>query len=199
MTSTPSPKNNQLISNPLLRGCLGSMSFFASGVSLALLTVGFSKGFESPGSIGASIICIFGALVFAYGAYKAFKKPKGNAEKIQQNGERICLSLAQKKAGFLSIAELSLEGNLSIEKAEKILNAMVLSNIARSEVSGSGNLVYVFESFKGKEGQRKDTLEIAIENAYKVTDDIKLDLKKKAEAEEVAHVEAQVWTDSEGL
>ena len=102
------------------------------------------------------------------------------------------MSFAHHKEGYVSVADLALQTNISVDEAGKILDELVLKNVARVEVSGSGKLVYLFDAFIGADNRKKDTLEIAIENAKAATATLK---KKRAAEEAAAAIELHVEVD----
>ncbi len=177
----------------IAKGCLGLTTLSIAGFSFAVLCVGFSKILEGGPQLGVNIGVFCFILVitafFSYATYAIFKKKTVVVD--LQDLERTALSFAHHKEGYVSVADFSLQANISIDDAGAILDDLVLKNVARVEVSGSGKLVYVFDAFIGVDKTKRDTLEIAIENARNATANLK---KKRAEEEALVeqHVDVHV-------
>ncbi len=180
------------------KGCLGLFTFSAAGMSLATLAVGIGKmmegGPDMAANIGAFIFFLSMFGFFSFATYKIFSKKNKVAGNLLDI-ERRTIEFAHHKKGYVSVAELSLHTSVSIDEATRTLDELVLKNVARTELSGSGKLVYVFDAFIGGEDVKKDTLEIAIENAIAGTEALK---KKRAEEEEqqiLAEQQVEVGSD----
>ena len=177
----------------IFKGCLGLTTFSSAGFSLALAFVGFSNILEGGPDLGASIgVFVFVTMLFgffSFATYKIFAKKKIVSD--PQILERKALEFAHLKKGYVSVAGFALHEKISIDDAGVILDELVVKNVARAEVSSSGKLVYLFDAFIDADVTRKDTLEIAIENAKAATANL-----KKERAVEEAKVEEQVEVDA---
>lgn len=175
----------------IVTGCLGLFTFVGACVSLGVAAVGVGEiiagGPDLAVKIGALsfLIMMFG--FFSFATFQIFSKKKVSLD--LQVIERRTLSFAQHKEGYVSVAELALYAEISVDEARQVLDELVLKNVSSAEVSESGKLVYIFDAFIGVDKTKKDTLEIAIENARAATENLK---KKRAAEEEAEAVEQQV-------
>jgi hypothetical protein len=94
-----------------------------------------------------------GVLPMIRGMSKMVQARVGKQEKQQIEGqtnqthERIVLSLARSERGKITPAMVAVNSSLSLEDAEKQLQALVDKGYASLEVTDDGRLLYVFAEF----------------------------------------------------
>jgi predicted transcriptional regulator len=99
---------------------------------------------------GTSVGVLLGLLVFFSGtsfcgillARQGFKKGGSNLEQ-----EQIILALAKTAKGRLTVAEVALRCNLSIEDSQAILDKFAAQGVANLQFTDEGNSIYLFSSF----------------------------------------------------
>jgi predicted transcriptional regulator len=65
----------------------------------------------------------------------------------KENIERVILRLAKANKGILTVSELALSANITVDEARKVLDAMVSKGFAELRVRKSGTLVYTIPDF----------------------------------------------------
>jgi len=70
--------------------------------------------------------------------------------------ERVVLKLAKENKGILTVSELALGANISIEESKKHLEALVSKGFADLRVRKSGSLVYVIPDLLDKDEPLED-------------------------------------------
>ena len=70
--------------------------------------------------------------------------------------ERIILKIAKENKGVLSVSEVALEANISIEEAKQILDTLVTKGFAELRVRQNGSLAYVIPDIAGKDEPLED-------------------------------------------
>jgi hypothetical protein len=70
--------------------------------------------------------------------------PKPPVEPDSADRERAVLRLAEEEQGRVTVLEVAGRCNLTVDEATKLLDGLVLREIARQQVSEVGVLVYVF-------------------------------------------------------
>jgi predicted transcriptional regulator len=74
----------------------------------------------------------------------------------KENPERVILKLAQENKGIISLSDLALGADISIEEAKKHLDNMVSKGFAELRVRKSGTLVYVIPDMADKDEPLED-------------------------------------------
>ena len=70
--------------------------------------------------------------------------------------ERAILKLAKENKGFLTVSEVALGADVSIEEAKKLLDALAIKGFAELRVRKSGSLVYVIPDLADKDEPLED-------------------------------------------
>ena len=70
--------------------------------------------------------------------------------------EHVILKIAKENKGFLSVSEVALGANISIDEAKKHLDTLTLKGIAELRVRKSGSLVYVITDLADKDEPLED-------------------------------------------
>jgi predicted transcriptional regulator len=84
-----------------------------------------------------------------------FKVANGkNNEK--ESPERVILKLAKENSGILTVSEVALGANITIDEAKKILDTLVTKGFAELRVRKSGSLVYVIPDMADKDEPLED-------------------------------------------
>jgi TM2 domain-containing membrane protein YozV len=84
-----------------------------------------------------------------------FKVVNGkNSEK--ESPERVILKLAKENSGILTVSEVALGANITIDEAKKILDTLVTKGFAELRVRKSGSLVYVIPDMADKDEPLED-------------------------------------------
>ncbi|OPA73580.1 hypothetical protein BVG16_27595 [Paenibacillus selenitireducens] len=101
---------------------------------------------------GRSVLIILIVAIVAIAAYYAYskytKKQKAQhlADQEQQNhNEKLILKLAAEKKGYITAAEISLNSNLSLDDASKMLDDLKAKGACILRVSDNGTYVYQFD------------------------------------------------------
>ena len=81
------------------------------------------------------------------GEARVIKPEAGGKEHI----ERTILKLAKENKGILSVSDVALAGDISIDEAKNCLESLVSKGIAELRVRKSGALVYVMMDFKDRD------------------------------------------------
>jgi predicted transcriptional regulator len=81
------------------------------------------------------------------GSYRTARDVPFSATREKESPERTILRLAKQNAGVLSVSELALESNISIDNAKKELDALVSKGIMELRVRKTGTLVYTLPEF----------------------------------------------------
>ncbi|SFK94259.1 hypothetical protein SAMN03159341_102292 [Paenibacillus sp. 1_12] len=107
-----------------------------------------SAGAEIFASIFASIfmLLIFCAplcIVVAY-FYGKFREAKAKRKSLGVTLQTQILELAHAKGGTLTIPEVSMNTDLSLEESEQLLDSLVKCNFVNLRVSNSGAVLYDF-------------------------------------------------------
>ncbi|MDR3020062.1 MAG: TM2 domain-containing protein [Treponema sp.] len=74
----------------------------------------------------------------------------------KENIERVILRLAKANKGILTVSELALSANISIDEAKKVLDAMVSKGFAELRVRKSGTLVYTIPDLMDQDEPLED-------------------------------------------
>lgn len=80
----------------------------------------------------------------------ALRKPKTPPFEVTRGVEREILSIANGLGGRVTVSDLALRGSLTIDESEAALAHFEQRDIARSQISDDGSLVYVFPHFDKK-------------------------------------------------
>jgi predicted transcriptional regulator len=81
-----------------------------------------------------------------------YKVANGNRE----NAEHIILKLAKANSGILTVSEVALGANITIDEAKKMLDTLVTKGFAELRVRKSGSLVYVITDMADKDEPLED-------------------------------------------
>lgn len=118
---------------------------------------------------GAFIITVFFAPVLLVGVgllvigAKSSVDSSSNSEEDGPDIERVVLQTAAGSNGHLTVGNLAMQTNLSVDQANQILETLESKGVARSTVGEQGNIEYVFPGLGGGDGP--DALEAEIERA----------------------------------
>jgi len=74
----------------------------------------------------------------------------------KESPERIILKLAKENKGILTVSEVALGVNISVDEARKYLDNLVSKGIAELRVRKTGALVYVLSDFKDRDEPLED-------------------------------------------
>jgi predicted transcriptional regulator len=77
-----------------------------------------------------------------------------NSEK--ESPERVILKLAKENSGILTVSEVALGANITIDEAKKIHDTLVTKGFAELRVRKSGSLVYVIPDMADKDEPLED-------------------------------------------
>jgi len=83
-----------------------------------------------------------------------YKVVNGKHEK--ENPEHIILKLAKENSGILTVSEVALGANITIDEAKKMLDTLVTKGFAELRVRKSGSLVYVIPDMADKDEPLED-------------------------------------------
>jgi len=90
---------------------------------------------------------------YASDARSRVLRPDRAAEK---NPERTILALAKENKGVLTVSEVALSADISVDESRKILDALVSKGIAELRVRKTGTLVYVIPEIRDKDEPLED-------------------------------------------
>jgi predicted transcriptional regulator len=76
--------------------------------------------------------------------------------KEKESPERVILKLAKENSGILTVSEVALGANITIDEAKKILDTLVTKGFAELRVRKSGSLVYVIPDMADKDEPLED-------------------------------------------
>ena len=79
-------------------------------------------------------------------------KPEEHKESL----ERIILKQARDNKGILTVSEVALAANISVDEAKKHLESLVTKGIAELRVRKTGALVYVMQDFADRDEELED-------------------------------------------
>jgi len=74
----------------------------------------------------------------------------------KESPERVILKLAKENKGVLTVSDVALGANVSIDEAKKYLDALVSKGFAELRVRKSGSLVYVIPDMTDKDEPLED-------------------------------------------
>ncbi|MDR0302975.1 MAG: TM2 domain-containing protein [Treponema sp.] len=90
-----------------------------------------------------------------YGSDAQYNVVNGkNHEK--ESPERVILKLAKESNGILTVSEVALSANITIDESKKILDTLVTKGFAELRVRKSGSLVYVIPDMADKDEPLED-------------------------------------------
>jgi len=79
-----------------------------------------------------------------------------NGKQERESPERVILKLAKENSGILTVSEVALGANVTIDEAKKILDTLVTKGFAELRVRKSGSLVYVIPDMADKDEPLED-------------------------------------------
>ena len=79
-----------------------------------------------------------------------------NKGRDKEHVERIILKLAKENKGLLTVSEVALGANVTIDEAQKLLDALTKKGFAELRVRKSGSLVYVIPDLADKDEPLED-------------------------------------------
>jgi len=79
-----------------------------------------------------------------------------NGKNEKESPERVILKLAKENSGILTVSEVALGANITIDEAKKILDTLVTKGFAELRVRKSGSLVYVIPDMADKDEPLED-------------------------------------------
>jgi predicted transcriptional regulator len=74
----------------------------------------------------------------------------------KESPEHVILKLAKENSGILTVSEVALGANVTIDEAKKILDTLVTKGFAELRVRKSGSLVYVIPDMADKDEPLED-------------------------------------------
>jgi predicted transcriptional regulator len=74
----------------------------------------------------------------------------------RENAEHVILKLAKANSGILTVSEVALGANITIDEAKKMLDTLVTKGFAELRVRKSGSLVYVITDMADKDEPLED-------------------------------------------
>jgi hypothetical protein len=74
----------------------------------------------------------------------------------RENPERVILKLAKENKGILTVSEVALGANITIDEAKKMLDTLVTKGFAELRVRKSGSLVYIIPDMADKDEPLED-------------------------------------------
>ena len=90
---------------------------------------------------------------YANDAQFSMVKKKGHEK---EKPERAILKIAKENKGILTVSDVVLEANVTIDEAKKMLDTLVTKGIAEMRVRKSGSLVYVITDMADKDEPLED-------------------------------------------
>lgn len=124
-------------------------------VAMALYDLFFGLGDNVSGMIGLLVIFGFTAFLSAILLVKAFRgaaeEAKASEFSVTREWERRILEVARTHQGELSVAQLAVDTNLTIEESRLALDTMIERGAANLEVSEYGDTFYQFPTFVPKD------------------------------------------------
>jgi len=79
-----------------------------------------------------------------------------NGKHEKESPERVILKLAKENSGVLTVSEVALGANITIDEAKKMLDTLVTKGFAELRVRKSGSLVYVIIDMADKDEPLED-------------------------------------------
>ena len=79
-----------------------------------------------------------------------------NGKHEKENPERVILKLAKENSGILTVSEVALGANITIDEAKKMLDTLVTKGFAELRVRKSGSLVYIIPDMADKDEPLED-------------------------------------------
>lgn len=146
----------------------GISGFMITLFTLPCMAVGLGQMIERGVTGGDIGVLLFLAMLTVPGALllrHAFKKPAQLPAMPAPQLERMVLELARRSGGELSVPQLAVEGNLSIEESKRVLEDMREREIASVWVGENGSTVYQFLAF-----QKRQTREEVEESEFDAFD-----------------------------
>jgi len=89
-----------------------------------------------------------------YASDGQYKVVNGKHEK--ESPERVILKLAKENNGIITVSEVALSANITINEAKKILDTLVTKGFAELRVRKNGSLAYVIPDMAGKDEPLED-------------------------------------------
>ena len=111
---------------------------------------------------GALIVGIFMAFVGLGGLAMMFlglKKPKVAEFKMTQTTERTILSVARHHGGKVTVSELALETQLTLDECQTVLDQLASRDVAQVHVGTAGETVYAFPGLMVDKSSAVDPLD----------------------------------------
>lgn len=89
--------------------------------------------------------------------YRVMKAEGSNTKSSRKEGlEHVILKLARENRGILTVSEVALDADISIDEAKKYLDTLVSKGFAELRVRKSGSLVYVIPDMADKDEPLED-------------------------------------------
>lgn len=143
----PSPPEKKSNLGRYVMGGVGTLFSLVSLPCVAAAIHDVITGAENMS--GAVIMGVFFAGVLTVGfalLYFAFKPAKEDGSAARER-EQWVLDAARRAGGVLSAPELAVDSAMSVDQAEKALEAMRAKGIAQPDVNEMGQMIYVFPAF----------------------------------------------------
>ena len=99
---------------------------------------------------GRIVVMIFGAMLLAVGGGWVYVTRRGDGEQRSRYDEKAILAVAARHGGRATIAQITLETDLSMQQAEETLNRLCGRNIAQPDLLDDGSVVYLFGILGGR-------------------------------------------------
>lgn len=133
-----------------VRGLIGFiMLAFSSPCVIAMIYDVATQTGDVVGALMVGGFCTFGAILGIYLIVSAIRGQKTGPFVVTREVERDVLGIANGLGGRLTVSDLALRSNLTIDEAEIALGHFEQRDIARTHVSEDGHLIYVFPHFDG--------------------------------------------------
>lgn len=110
--------------------------------ALLSLTVPSDPAAENKG--GETVILVFGLLMLGGGVLWLSSLRRREGVRRDEYEERSVLAVAARHGGRVTVAQITLETDLSSERAERVIDRLCGRNIAQPDVLDDGTVIYQF-------------------------------------------------------
>ncbi|MBA2661313.1 MAG: hypothetical protein H0U74_03410 [Bradymonadaceae bacterium] len=141
-----------------MKGCLGCLGLvvvaFCAMMGVALIA---DIILGTGGALGTNLgLIVFMAIIGTGAGVVAWKNVKHLFTKsaaITPQEEHRVLALAAHNGGRLTVEEVAVHCHMPVDQSRRLLDGLVLNQVADTWISENGNLVYVFRGLLGSDKQ----------------------------------------------
>ncbi|HVK38935.1 MAG TPA: hypothetical protein VNA88_10415 [Candidatus Kapabacteria bacterium] len=124
-------------------------SLASVGALFALLSLTVPSDPTAENQGGETVILVFGLMMLAGGVLWLSSLRRREQARRAEYDERAVLAVAARHGGRATVAQITLETDLSSERAEQVIDRLCGRNIAQPDILDDGTVVYQFGLLAG--------------------------------------------------